>query len=163
LLLLINAPGQDSGVIDPTLCVARLVADSSDAVLRELVRRLFTAGHVRPSFENAVLARERRSPTGLPFPGVAVALPHAEPEHVVSPAIAVASLLKPVSFRQMGSPAVKLDVALVVMPALTAKEQAAAALARWIQRLQDETLRRELALATDDAALCAALARAFAR
>jgi PTS system galactitol-specific IIA component len=142
------------------LSIARLEVASSEDAIRALAAALFAAGHVKASFENAALARERRSPTGLPFPGVAVALPHAEPDHVVSPAIAIASLARPVSFRQMGSPAVKLEVSLVVMPALTAKEQAASELSRLIQVLQDEALRRELVAAADNATLAAALSRA---
>jgi PTS system galactitol-specific IIA component len=150
-------------VIVLELAIARLTAGSNEDVIRALAARLLAAGHVKPSFENAALARERRSPTGLPFPGVAVALPHAEPEHVASPAIAVASLVAPVTFRQMGNPAVKLEVSLVVMPALTAKEQAASELSRLIQVLQDEALRGELVAAPDNAALCAVLGRALGR
>jgi PTS system galactitol-specific IIA component len=139
------------------LSIARLQVASSEEVIRALAAALFAAGHVKATFETAALVRERRSPTGLPFPGVAVALPHAEPDHVVSPAIAVASLVTPVTFRQMGSPAVKLEVSLVVMPALTAKEQAASELSRLIQVLQDEQLRKELIVAADNATLAAVL------
>jgi PTS system galactitol-specific IIA component len=133
------------GVLSPDLCIARLPAKSSEEAIRALAARLVAAGCVKPSFEAAALARERRSPTGLPFPLIAVAIPHAEPEHVVRPAIAVASLAAPVAFREMGNPAVRLDVSLVVMPALTAKEQAAAELSRLIELLQNEPLRRALA------------------
>jgi len=143
------------------LSIARLEVASSEDVIRALAAALFAAGHVKASFESAAWARERRSPTGLPFPGVAVALPHAEPDHVVSPAIAVASLVRPVTFRQMGSPAVKLEVSLVVMPALTSKEQAASELSRLIQVLQDEELRRKLVAAADSATLAAVLRGAF--
>jgi len=135
------------------LCIARFAARSSDDVVRALAQKLLAAGYVRPSFEVATLAREKRSPTGLPFPGQAVAMPHAEPEHVMKPAIAIASLAEPVSFRQMGAPGTTLDVSLVVMPALTAKEQAAGELARLVGLLQDETLRRALAEAATSRAL----------
>src|SRR5271169_5758530 len=99
---------------------ARLDVPSAEDAIRALARDLHRAGCVTDSFEAAAVARERRSPTGLPFEGGAVALPHAEPEHVASRALAVATLAGPVKFRQMGSPACQLDVALVVMPALTA-------------------------------------------
>jgi PTS system galactitol-specific IIA component len=140
-------------VLSADLCVAGLAASSSDDALRALSARLLAKGCIRPSFEAAALARERRSPTGLPFPHIAVALPHAEPEHVLTPAIAVATLAAPVAFRQMGSPGVRLDVSLVVMPALTAKEQAAAELSRLIEMLQDEALRRALVAAHSAAAI----------
>jgi PTS system galactitol-specific IIA component len=138
-----------------------LSAASAEAVVRALARELLAAGHVHASFEAAAVARERRSPTGLPFEGGAVALPHAEPEHVISHALAVATLTAPVKFREMGAPASQLDVALVVMPALTAKEQAAAGLSRVIELLQDAPLRAALAAAPDAAAMHALLDRAW--
>ena len=131
--------------------------------MRALAAKLVLAGHVKPTFEAAALLRERRSPTGLPFPGMGVAMPHAEPEHVVSPAIAIASLATPVRFRQMGSPATQIDVELVVMPALTTKEQAGAGLARLIELLQDEALRTELASATTGDEMCAAIRARWSR
>jgi PTS system galactitol-specific IIA component len=113
---------------------------------------------VRDTFEAAAVARERRSPTGLPFEGGAVALPHAEPNHVASHALAMATLAAPVKFRQMGDPATLLDVGLVVMPALTAREQASAGLSNLIEILQDGALRAALLAAPDAEALHALLA-----
>jgi galactitol PTS system EIIA component len=144
-------------VIDEGLCLARLEASSAEDAVRALVSRLVDKGHVLPTYEKAALSREKRSPTGLPFPGVAVALPHAEPEHVVSPAIAVATLAKPVSFRQMGSPGTKLMVSVVVMPAFSAKEQAGAGLSALIEKLQDESLRQRLVEAADAATIASLL------
>jgi galactitol PTS system EIIA component len=140
------------------LCIAKLVAASGEDVVRTLAQKLHAGGYVGASFEGHALARERQSPTGLPFPGVAVAIPHAEPEDVSRPAIAIASLAKPVLFRQMGAPGIELWVSLVVMPALTAKEQAAGELSRLITLLQDEALRRALVAAETSAALYETLA-----
>ncbi len=145
-----------------SLCLARLDAGSAEVALRALARALERNGHVKPTFEAAAIARERKSPTGLPFPGRAVALPHADPEHVLSPAIAIASLRTPVKFREMGSPGTSLDVSLVVMPAFSAKEHAAASLARLVELLQDAAVRDELAAAETGEALVAALARRWA-
>jgi PTS system galactitol-specific IIA component len=122
-----------------------LQAASADAVISTLAGELVSKGHTKASFEKAALARERRSPTGLPFPTFAVAIPHAEPEHVLSPAILVAALAAPIKFREMGSPANAVEAHLVVMPALSAKEQAAGALSELIALLQDDALRRALA------------------
>jgi galactitol PTS system EIIA component len=144
-------------MLDVDLCVAALDAATPELAIAALSARLLAKGHVLPSFERAAIARERRSPTGLPFPDVAVALPHAEPEHVVSPAIAFASLARPISFRQMGSPATKLDVRLIVVPALTAKEQATARLSTLIELLQDPALRVVLSSAKTDSELLEAL------
>lgn len=146
----------------PIVCRVRLDAPNAEGVIRALARELQRIGYVKDSFESAAVARERRSPTGLPFEGAAVALPHAEPEHVVTPALAVATLARAVKFREMGSPGTQLDVALVVMPALTAKEQAGAGLAKVIEMLQDASLRAAITAAPDEAAIRAALAPVWA-
>jgi PTS system galactitol-specific IIA component len=144
------------------VCLVRVEVPTAEAAIRALARELHRAGHVKASFEAAAVAREKRSPTGLPFEGAAVALPHAEPEHVLSPALAVATLARPVTFREMGSPATQLQVALVVMPALTAKDQASAELARLIETLQDPALRSALFSAPDADALSAVVGPAIA-
>jgi PTS system galactitol-specific IIA component len=128
------------GLFRSGLCVARLTATNAEEAIRKLARVLAAAGHVKPSFEAAAVAREKRSPTGLPFPEP-VALPHAEPEHVVSAACAIAVLATPVKFHEMGSPGALLEARIVVMPALTAKEQAAAGLSELIELLQDDARR----------------------
>ena len=69
-------------MLETALCLARLEAATAEAVIRHLARELHRGGHVAASFEAAAVAREG-SPTGLPFAGGAVAIPHAEPEHVV--------------------------------------------------------------------------------
>jgi len=141
----------------PALCVPALEAKTAEQAIRALAKRLFDGGHVKASFEHAAVLREKRSPTGLPFPDAPVALPHAEPEHVLSPACAVALLAAPVKFRQMGSPQMQLDVRIVVMPALTAKDQAAAGLAALIERLQDVARRTALLAATTPNAIAHAI------
>jgi PTS system galactitol-specific IIA component len=151
-------PAAPPVLAEPPLCFPRLEAASAEQAVRALAKELHRAGYVKASFEAAAVLRERRSPTGLPFEGGAVALPHAEPEHVLKPALAIATLVHPVRFREMGSPANALDVGLVVMPALTAKEQAAAGLAQIIELLQDAALRGTLRAATDEAAMRRALA-----
>ena len=143
------------------VCRVRLDVATAEGAIRALARELHGAGVVKASFEAAAVARERRSPTGLPFEGGAVALPHAEPEHVVAQALAVATLARPVKFREMGSPATQLDVAIVVMPVLTAKEQAAAGLAKVIEMLQDGALRGALARAESEDAMRAAVLPAW--
>jgi galactitol PTS system EIIA component len=140
------------------LCLPRLHAASAEDAIRKLAQLLASKGYVRASFEAAAVARERRSPTGLPFPDAPVALPHAEPEHVTRPAVVVATLAAPVTFREMGSPGVKHPIGIVVMPALSSKEQAAAGLTSLIELLQDGALRAALLAATNPDEIYAAIA-----
>jgi len=138
-----------SDMIRAALCFPRVSVTSADAAIALMAGVLVVEGHVTESFAAATQKREKRSPTGLPFAPHPVALPHAEPEHVTNPAIAIATLAAPVKFRQMGSPQTSLDVSLIVMPVLSAKEQAAASLARVIELLQDDAFRADLIAAAD--------------
>ena len=141
------------------LCVPALQPINAESAIRVLAQHLHGAGHVLASYEAAAVLRERKSPTGLPFAGCGVAIPHADPSHVVKPAIAIASLSTRVRFRQMGTPATQIDVSLVVMPAFSAKEQAATSLTRLIELLQDVALQEELLAAKTGEAMCAAITR----
>jgi len=143
-------------LLPPTIFVPHLVGATDKEVIALLASRL--GAHVAATFAAAALAREKRSPTGLPFEGIAVAIPHAEPEHVVSPAVVIASLAAPVAFRQMGSPGVRVSVGLVVMPALSAKEQAAAGLSQIIELMQSAGIREALMRATSEDEMRAAMA-----
>jgi PTS system galactitol-specific IIA component len=125
-------------------CLPHIHATTPAEAIAELGGLLEAAGRVKSSFVAAAIAREERSPTGLPFAPPAVALPHAETEHVVLPTIAIATLAHDVDFQEMGSPESIVKARIVVMPALTAKEQAAASLARIIEVLQDDELRAAL-------------------
>jgi PTS system galactitol-specific IIA component len=140
------------------LSMAQFEARSAADVIGALASRLLAAGHVKPTFERAAIVREKKSPTGLPFVPWAVAMPHADPEHATIPAIAMATLKNPVAFRQMGSPAVQLEVSIVVMPAFTAKEQAASSLSRLIALLQAEDTRQRLVSAASPEELLVVLA-----
>ncbi len=128
-------------------CLPHIRATTPAEAIAELASLLASAGRVTDTFVAAAIDREARSPTGLPFAPPAVALPHAEPQHVILPTIAIATLAHEIDFHEMGSPEDIVKVRILVMPALTAKEQAAASLARIIEVLQDDELRAALVLA----------------
>jgi PTS system galactitol-specific IIA component len=137
----------------PDLCVAQLDAAGPDEVVHALAARLAAAGRVRPTFAAAVLARERVSPTGLPFAGRKVAIPHADPEHVLAPGAAIATLRRAVTFQAMGDPATGLAVDVVVALALPDQESAQAALVSLVERFQSPEYLDALCAAADAAAL----------
>jgi galactitol PTS system EIIA component len=144
-------------------CLPHIQATTPAEAIAELARVLVSSGRVKDSFTAAAIAREAKSPTGLPFAPPAVALPHADPEHVLLPTIAIATLAHEVDFREMGSPDDVVKVRIVVMPALSAKEQAAASLGRIIEVLQDDDLRAALVRADTAKALHDLLAPHWAK
>lgn len=147
----------ETSLFRPSFCRAGLDTSGAEEVILALARPLLRAGLVRPGFAEAVVRREAASPTGLPLPGLKVAIPHADAEHVIAPAVAVATLRRPVAFAEMGNPASRLDVDLVALLALPDEHSAQSTLVALIQRFQDQDALRALCAAEDDAALCALL------
>ena len=61
-------------------------------LIEELSHILYKKGYVKESYTSAILEREKQFPTGLKTPGINIAMPHTYPEHVIKPAILVATL-----------------------------------------------------------------------
>lgn len=97
----------------PEACIVGLAAEDDEAVLRALADRAIQAGKARLTFADALVARERVSPTALPT-AVPVAIPHADAEHVLAGGFAVATLARPVPFGVMGTDSEQIDVDIVV-------------------------------------------------
>jgi PTS system galactitol-specific IIA component len=95
-----------------------LDVSTQDELVRSLSDSLVRTGFVKADYPDHVLSREEKYPTGLPFDGFGIAIPHTNPEYVHKPTIAVATLAKPLVFRVMGSPNETVDVSLVFMLAL---------------------------------------------
>jgi PTS system galactitol-specific IIA component len=137
------------------LCWAGLEAADAEEVLGIIARALVGKGLVQPSFEAALLEREERSPTGLPLPGKKVAIPHADPEHVIADAIPLCTLARPVTFREMGNPDSELPVEIVAVLALTKAELVQQELVRLVERFQDASFVDRLHAAADADAMLA--------
>jgi PTS system galactitol-specific IIA component len=120
----------------------RLVALQQDCrdwqeVLERGAQLLQAAGHVTEEWSAAVVAREREHPTGLPTLGVGVAIPHAEPDNVLRPGIAVVTLRTPVPFAVMGEEDVQVDVSVAFFLALDDGRAQLEALRRIAELAQD--------------------------
>lgn len=134
-----------AGQIEREAIETRVDAASSEEVIRLLAGRLEKLGYVRPSFADAVLAREARMPTGLPMGRDSnVAVPHTDPEHVLKPGIALATLSHPVDFANMEDPEEAVPVGLVFMLALNDKDKQIEMLQQIMLTIQDETLSQKL-------------------
>jgi PTS system galactitol-specific IIA component len=78
-----------------------LEASTSADVLSAFATRALAVGAVHPSYEAALLERERAYPTGLPTI-IPVAIPHADVEHAIESGLGIATLARPVAFGEMG-------------------------------------------------------------
>ena len=64
---------------------------------------------VKPSYVEAVVAREKVFPTGLAADGHNIAIPHTDPEHVLRPGMGVVVTKEPIEVSMMGSPDITLQ------------------------------------------------------
>jgi PTS system galactitol-specific IIA component len=93
--------------------------ENASEVIRDIGRRLLSAGYVRETFTDAVLEREKTIPTGLPLSGKDnAAIPHTDAEHVIRSGVGMATLVRPVVFNNMVSPEETVEVRLVFVLAL---------------------------------------------
>ncbi len=121
-----------------------LPAATWEDVLRRLAADLYAAGRVRPTYEEAVVARERTFPTGLEVGDLGVAIPHADVEHVIAPAIAIATLAAPVPFGEMGNPGRSLPVQLVFMLAIHRADEMVGVLKELVESFQQPGVLRAI-------------------
>ncbi len=104
--------------IDEKLILVKEAINSREEIITKLGGMLFENGFVKDTFTQAVLQREITYPTGLPARVAGVAVPHTDTDHVLKPAIAIATLAKPVTFYMMGSPDVEIQAEIVIMLAI---------------------------------------------
>jgi PTS system galactitol-specific IIA component len=99
-------------------------ADSSGELIRRLTELLAKNGCVKLEYADVVISREEQYPTGIPAAGLAVAIPHGFADDcVLEPSIAVATLVRPVAFRNMFDPDEELAVGMVFLIALSSKDK----------------------------------------
>lgn len=102
---------------------------------------LIQSGHVTPEFAEDVWKREQVFPTGLPTQPLAVAIPHADPDHVNLSAICIGVLQSPVHFRQMGMEGSSiLDARIIFLLAIKEKEKQVGVIQQLAELIQEPKL-----------------------
>ncbi|MCR5393703.1 MAG: PTS system IIA component, Gat family [Atopobium sp.] len=139
--------------VEPGAIQANLTATSQDELFSKMAQPLVLAGKVHDDFAQHVMNREKAFPTGLPFENFGVAIPHTDPEHVIKPAVAVATLAEPVEFRVMGDPDQTVSVTLVFMLALNDGHAHLEFLQKVIKLAQDADSVEKMFSARDDRSL----------
>ena len=126
-------------VLDEQLVEVGVEAQDRKEVICLLSSKMNRCGFVEEGFEQAVLAREKQYPTGLPTK-IPVALCHVEAEYVKQTAMAVATLKKPVEFHDMGNPQNVLNVEIVFLLTILDPKQQVFYLRKLMELFKDETL-----------------------
>ena len=127
-------------VLKKELILVGMTETSAEEAMRALAGTMLAAGLVRESFVEAVLAREKAYPTGIPAKIFDIALPHTMAEHVIEPCLAVGVLKKPVEFRQMGTPDIILHPRVIFMLAISDPKEQLGQLKKIMKLLQNDEL-----------------------
>ena len=127
-------------------------APDSEGAISEISRRLVKTGYVEAEFEQDVWKREGEFPTGLPTEPIGVAIPHADPDHVIKTAVCIGILDRPVTFAQMGTDSSKeVDARVIFMLAIKEKEKQVVMIQQLVQLIQNPGLLEELVGAKEPA------------
>lgn len=111
-------------LLEPTAIQLQLEANTSEEVIKTLGMLLFQAGHVQDTFVDGAIEREKTLPTGLVLGGlINAAIPHTDVNHVIHPALALATLKKPVMFHNMIAADEEVSVQIVIVMALKEPHQ----------------------------------------
>jgi mannitol operon transcriptional antiterminator len=133
----------EEGVFDKSLIFPQISVNSSREVIELLESALVKQGLAKEGAVRGALSREEKYPTGLNM-DIPIAIPHGGPEFTIRKGFAIATLKNPVKFREMGNLAKALDVRIVIVPALTGKEEDGNGFYELIQELKDYKLAHAL-------------------
>jgi len=125
--------------------------DVSDAysAIQELTEALVQSRHVTPEFADDVWEREQTFPTGLPTQPLAVAIPHADPDHVNRSAVCLGVTKSPVQFAQMGTDgSLILDTRIIFLLAIKEREKQVQMIQQLVNLIQNPGLLEELVKAS---------------
>ena len=99
-------------------------AEDAAGAIRALAESLMASGIAEEGYAADAIAREETFPTGLPTQPIAVAIPHADPQHVLHSGVAVGLLAQPVTFGQMGTDgSTRVEASVVFLLAIREKEK----------------------------------------
>lgn len=131
-------------LIYPELIFSDIKAENRSEALKWLTDSLMEKGFVTEGYYEMLMEREEAFPTGLRTEPFAVAVPHADPDCVLKPCIAIARLERPVEFDEMGNETQTVPVKYIFNLVLQRMEQQLELLQTVIGVFSDKELMKRL-------------------
>lgn len=147
--------------IDNDLVLAQMDVKSATEAISTLADLLYQHKNVNQDYKQAVLDREEIFPTGLPSGKIGVAIPHTDIKYVNKPAIAFATLQKPVVFKNMADKSQDVEVRFMAMLAMKESHSQVQLLQRLMELFQHQDLLAKLIQEEDSEQLYEDLASYF--
>jgi galactitol PTS system EIIA component len=143
-----NPENTNALTIDEKIILVKEPVIDKEEIIRKLGGLLFNNGFVKDTYTQAVYDRELVYPTGLKARVTGVAVPHTDTNHVIKPAVAIATLKDPVIFNGMGAPESEVSVDIVLMLAIHDPKEVVNVLRKVIFVIEDDTALKKLQSAT---------------
>lgn len=144
-------------MLDERLVVLDADVSSAEDCIRLMAGLFEEYGYVKPGYGDAVAAREKEYPTGLPGKGINLAIPHTNNQLVNAPAVGVIIPKRPVEFAMMGMKEKKLDCEVVIPLVVQDTKRQLAMLKKMMKIIQDGDLLRRLRDSKDKAEILGCL------
>lgn len=130
--------------LDRELIFLNSDADSTAAIFEEIGSVMITKGFAKADYIEALKAREKEFPTGVPTRVIGVALPHTDASYVNQSKIALMTLENPVSFRVMGSDSDEIEVSIIFLLGCTDGEEHLNVLQKVVELVQQQEVLNKL-------------------
>ena len=144
-------------LLDERLVVLDADVSSAEECIRLMAGLFEQYGYVLPGYGDAVAAREKEYPTGLPGKGINLAIPHTNNQLVNAPAVGVIIPRRPVEFAMMGMKEKKLSCEVVIPLVVQDTKRQLAMLKKMMKIIQDGELLRRLRDSKDKAEILGCL------
>lgn len=144
-------------LLDERLVVLDADVSSAEECIRLMAGLFEQYGYVQQGYGDAVAAREKEYPTGLPGKGINLAIPHTNNQLVNAPAVGVIIPRRPVEFAMMGMKEKKLSCEVVIPLVVQDTKRQLAMLKKMMKIIQDGELLRRLRDSKDKAEILGCL------
>lgn len=124
-------------MIDKELIFHQLDLTDFNAVIKKMGRTMEERGYVKDSYIEAVLEREKNTPTGLEMNEYGIAIPHTDKNHVKDSIISIATLKESVTVYSMIEPTKAIKIQLVILMAIKDPEGQVKMLGKLMSLFQD--------------------------
>ncbi|KRN99052.1 PTS sugar transporter subunit IIA [Companilactobacillus kimchiensis] len=89
-------------MLQPELVFLNIDAKDRKNLYKQIAEKLMKLGYVKDTYESALNKREDEFPTGVVSEHISIALPHANPENINKPFVAIVTTKNLIELLQMG-------------------------------------------------------------
>lgn len=135
---------------DKKLLLLQEDASEKQELLKKMATKLYDAHCVTESYMEGILEREEEYPTGLEINGIGIAIPHTDTNKVLKSQICLASLKKPIDFKDMVDKTKKIEVNIIFMLAMKESNQQIELLQNIMKLFQNEKTVQKILNSTNE-------------